>query len=138
MTAWTKIAIGGAVCSFGLIGPAGCGHETGPPLSASLEEVETVPTRDEPDAWGLCCCRVVGLVRNTSSIEAHVSLRFAVTDIDGQDGGTAIDFVPNIPAGDRRAFSAAGIFTACDRVDYLEPDLLVIGLYHDDSPEGAE
>jgi hypothetical protein len=129
---WTRIAIGGAACGIGLIGPVGCDHTTGPPLSAELEQVETVPTRDEANARSLCCCRVVGIVHNTSSIEAHASLRFAVTDVTGRDIGTAIDFVPNIPAGDRRAFSAAGIFVPCNRVGALEPDVLVIGLYHDD------
>jgi hypothetical protein len=75
----------------------------------------------------------VGNVRNTSSIEAHISLRFRVTNVQGQDAGTAIDFVPNVPAGDVRTFNAAGIYIPCAQVQNYVPDVLVIGLYHDDT-----
>jgi hypothetical protein len=119
-----------------VIGLMGCSHETGPALSAVLEGARLSPTLDpqtEPDAFQRCCCRVIGNVRNTSTIEVHASLRFRVTDVGGKDVGTAIDFVPNIPPGDSRTFNAAGIYISCSSVRTYEPDLLVIGLYHDDT-----
>jgi len=132
-----KIAIGSLVSAASLLGLAGCEHETGPALSAELQQVAKSPTRDEPNAQRLCCCRIVGFVQNTSPIEAHVSLRFAVTDVDGNDIATAIDFVPNIPSGGTRPFNASGIFVPCRSVASWEPDVLVIGLYHNDF-QGAQ
>ena len=116
-----------------IMGLSGCSHETGPALSAVVDEEYLAPTLEAPDAAQRCCCRVRGAIRNTSSIDVHVSLRWRITDLAGKDVGTAIDFVPNIKPGDSRAFDAAGIYTPCANVKTFERDVLVIGLYHDDT-----
>jgi hypothetical protein len=122
------------VLSSGLIMVlAGCSHETGPELSAAVDQEFLAPTLEAPDAAQRCCCRVRGAIRNTSSIEVHVSLRWRITDLEGKDVGTAIDFVPNIKPGDSRAFDGAGIYIPCANVKTYERDVLVIGLYHDDT-----
>jgi hypothetical protein len=123
------VAVVAGTVALGALALAACSHLTGPPLSASIESQQLVPTSDFPDATALCCCRVRGTVRNTSSITAHISLRFHATNVEGQDVGTAMDYLVSVPAGESRAYDAAGIFEACSRVSSVTPDVLVVGLF---------
>ena len=107
-----------------------CSHETGPSLSAVIDSQRLVPTSTQPNASTLCCCRVQGTVRNTSSIAAHISLRWDVWVKDQAKASfQPLDFQPNVPAGASRAYDAAGLLAACSEVAKIEPNLQVIGLY---------
>lgn len=124
------IVVALAVAGYG----ASCDHVAGPDLSAQVVSQDLVPTASvqeaapfEPSA--LCCCRVQGLVRNTSSIPVHVSLRFGGVNRDGGAVGTAVAYVENVPPGGTAPYSAAGIFAACDRVARLDASQFVIGVF---------
>jgi hypothetical protein len=110
-----------------------CSHETGPSLSAVIESQRLVPTSSQANAATLCCCRVQGTVRNTSSIAAHISLRWDVWVKGKETQATAsfqpLDFQNNVPAGGSRAYDAAGLLAACSEVARIEPNIQVIGLY---------
>lgn len=110
-----------------------CSHETGPSLTAVIDSQRLVPTSSQPNASTLCCCRVQGTVRNTSSIAAHISLRWDVW-VKGKETQPSasfqpLDFQPNVPAGGSRAFDAAGLLAACSAVARIEQNIQVIGLY---------
>lgn len=106
-----------------------CDHVTGPTLLAFIESETLVPTSLAANATSLCCCRVQGVVRNSSPISVHVSLRWKAFNLDGERVGLATDFVENIQPDGRASFDAAGIFEACSRVGRLEVDMQVVGLF---------
>jgi hypothetical protein len=119
-----------ALASYG----ASCDHVAGPELSAEIETQVLVPTATEEEAdplepSAICCCRVTGSVRNTSSIPINVSLRFNGYNVDGGAVGTAVAYVENIPAGGTGSYSAAGIFSACDRLSRVEASQFVLGVF---------
>ena len=107
---------------------AGCSHETGPSLSVEVEEAVLVPSSSAPDATSLCCCRVHGTVRNTSSIEVHVNIVF---DAQGTAGplGPAIDWVPNVAPGALASFDAAGILGPCAQVTGITGRHRITGVF---------
>lgn len=119
-----------AVVGYG----ASCDHVAGPELSAEIVSQDLVPTAsaEEADPFApadICCCRIDGRVRNTSSIPINVSLRFNGYNVDGGNVGTAVAYVENIPPGETGAFNAAGIFSACSRVGRIEPTQFVLGIF---------
>lgn len=129
---------GPLVLAFLLAGfaSAGCNHAQGPSLSASVETLRLSPSSADGNAATVlpaCCCRVVGTVRNTSSIPVNVSLRFPATDARGKNLGVAVDYVQNLAAGSSGAYDAAGILAACSQVveSRLRSDLQieVLGVY---------
>ena len=107
----------------------GCSHEMGPTLSFVVENEGLVPSSSLPNASSLCCCRVRGTVRNTSTIAVHINLNFEGRDANGVSLGTALDFVANLPPGGRAPFDAAGILAPCSRVVSLSRHHLVTGVY---------
>jgi len=107
----------------------GCSHEMGPSLSFVVESEGLEPSSSLPNARSLCCCRVRGTVRNTSSIAVHVNLNFQGRDGSGASLGTAIDFVANVLPGDRASLDAVGILAPCSRVVSLSRQHLVTGVF---------
>jgi hypothetical protein len=107
----------------------GCHHETGPSLSFVVDSQALAPSSSLPNASSLCCCRVKGTVRNTSTIALHINLNFQGFDTSGALLGTAIDFVSNVPPGGKADFDAAGILAPCSRVVKLSGQHLVTGVY---------
>jgi hypothetical protein len=109
--------------------PAGCGeHETGPSLSFVVESENLVSTAAGGNA-ALCCCRVRGTVRNTSSIPVHVNLNFEGRTAAGTSLGTALDFVANLQPGASAPYDAAGIFGACSQVASVRRTHVVTGVF---------
>lgn len=114
-----------------------CDHITGPALSAEVVSERLVPSVADPatdatppaDPTVVCCCRITGAVRNTSSIPVSVSLRWAALDAEGGAVGSALAYVENIPVGGQKPFAAAGIFESCSRVSRLERTQFVIGIF---------
>ncbi|HET7293929.1 MAG TPA: hypothetical protein VFM88_16000 [Vicinamibacteria bacterium] len=121
-----------AACAFavatGLLSTSCRSHETGPALSIEVEGETLVPSSSEPNASSLCCCRVRGTVRNTSSITIHANLNF---DAGGAAGplGTALDWVPNIAPGAGAPFVAVGISAPCSQVTTITGRHFLTGVY---------
>ena len=92
----------------------GCQHELGPSLSFVVEDQHLAPTSEVSST--LCCCRVQGHVRNTSSIVVNINLNFPATDAQNESLGLALDFVEGVQPGEVRTFDAAGIFAPCGEV----------------------
>lgn len=116
--------------ALGLVGVAftSCEHVTGPPLSAVIESERLISTSTQANAASICCCRVEGVVRNTSTIPVDISLRWKAVGADGkQFPGTALDFLIDVPPGGRAPFLGVGLFEACSRIVRVERDILVIG-----------
>jgi hypothetical protein len=127
VSAKTRYAVAVVILAVGAVALSYCSHLTGPALTATIESRNLVPTSTFPNASTLCCCRVTGTVRNTSSISAHLSLRFHATNAQGQDAGSAQDYLVSVPAGESRPYSASGIFTPCASISTVTGDVLVIG-----------
>jgi hypothetical protein len=134
LVGWTTKSILAGLCLLSL----SCDHVTGPALSAEVVEETLVPSVDQgagaastppADPNKVCCCRIEGSVRNTSSIPVNVSLRWKATNKDGGAIGTALSYVENIPVGEQKPFAAAGIFQSCSRVSHLERTQFVIGIF---------
>ncbi len=124
--AFTIVVIGAALTS--------CGHEMGPSLSVDVESERLVSTSSLPNAASLCCCRVRGNVRNTSSISVHVNLNFEARDPGDASLGTAIDWVPNLAPGASAPFDAAGILAPCSQVGTLTGRHRITGVYAGSGP----
>jgi hypothetical protein len=105
-----------------------CHHPVGPSLTVVIESERLQPTALSGNT-AICCCAQTGQLRNTSSITVHVSLRLRATGLEGQDLGTVLGFVENVPSGATRPFQIAGIQEPCARVGKTERDVLVIGAY---------
>jgi hypothetical protein len=106
-----------------------CSHETGPALSVEVEGETLAPTSALANAASLCCCRVRGTVRNTSSIAVHVNVNFDARGADGAGLGTALDWVPNLLPGARAPFDAAGILAPCSSVTSITGRHLITGVF---------
>ena len=112
------------------VGSSSCSHTTGPSLTAEIVSEWLQPTSTIDGAHTICCCRVQGVVRNTSSIAVHLDLSWTAVDAAGNTLGTAMDVVPNVEPGATRPFDAAGIFASCSEVANRTLTLRIIGLYH--------
>lgn len=118
-------------CQNGVVGPS---------LTATVQTISLSPTfpftagnaTSEQAARNICCCVVVGTVKNTSSIAAHVELRFPAIS-QGQAVGTAIALEKDIPSQATRSFSAVGVQAACNTVSLsqitADQRVRVIGLW---------
>ena len=115
--------------AIALLGLACENHETGPSLSFVVESQSLVPTSTAANAASVCCCRVRGTVRNTSSVPIHVNLNFDARTADGTSLGSALDFAANIAPGASVPYEAAGIFGACAQVASLRENHLVTGVF---------
>ncbi|RPJ84995.1 MAG: hypothetical protein EHM13_02450 [Acidobacteria bacterium] len=108
---------------------AACKHTVGPSLTVVIEGRRLEPSSTVPNAANICCCRVRGTIRNTSTIAVNVEVRFHSKDSAGKDLGTALDWVPNIPAGASKTFDAPGIIALCSQVATIDNDPIAYGLY---------
>ena len=109
--AWVRAAL----VSLALAGSLGaCQHQTGPSLSFVVEDQRLESTSTVSST--LCCCRVKGHVRNTSSIVVNINLNFPAVDAQNNALGSGLDFVEAVQPGQLRTFDAAGIFAPCSQV----------------------
>ena len=127
-----------------------CTHTTGPSLSAELVSKQLVPTLTLPqivntsavggteDPASMCCCRVQGTVRNTSSVAVNINMFFHATTTDGQcpglventqGGCTGQASLVNVAAGATADYSAAGILKPCDSVSSVALSMTVTGIW---------
>lgn len=128
------LALGAAftiACQNGVVGPS---------LTATVQTISLSPTfpftpgnaTSEQASRNICCCLVVGTVQNTSSITAHIELRFPATS-QGQNAGTAIDLEKDVPSQAGRSFSAVGIQAPCNTLSLsqitADQRVRVIGLW---------
>jgi hypothetical protein len=106
----------------------GCSHETGPSLSIEVENAVLAPSSSIANAASICCCRVRGTVRNTSSITVDVNINF---DSQGAAGGlgTAIDWVRNLESGAQASFDAPGIIAPCEQVTAITGRHRITGVF---------
>ena len=107
---------------------SGCSHETGPSLSIEVKGEVLAPSSSLPNAASLCCCRVRGTVRNTSSIAVHVNINFDAQSAAGFLG-TAIDWVPNLAPGAQASFDAPGIIAPCAQVTAIKGRHGITGVF---------
>lgn len=112
-----------------LLAGSACDHVQGPSLSAVIESQSLAPSATTANAASICCCRVKGTARNTSSIPVNISLRFRGKNAQGGDVGVGVAYLQNVPAGGRADYDAAGIFEACAKVAKVEASLEVQGLF---------
>ncbi len=98
-----------------------CTQAAGPSLSVAIEGQSLQPT--DATQPGLCCCRVVGNVRNTSSIPVNVETRFFAT---GPKSATlvAVDWVTNVAPNAAAPFNAPGFTVPCSQVSNVRADPL--------------
>jgi hypothetical protein len=115
--------------AIALAGMACENHQTGPSLSFVVESQNLASTSTAPNAASICCCRVRGTVRNTSSIPIRVNLNFEGRTAAGASLGTALDFVSNLQPGASAPYDAAGIFAACSQVATLRGTHIVTGVF---------
>lgn len=120
------VALVGALtlaCQNGVVGPS---------LTASVLTLSLSPTLKVPAGENICCCHVVGTVKNTSSVNVHVELRFPAV-ANGQNVGTAVDLERDIAPNGVRAFEAVGIQSACSSLSLAQISadqrVRVIGLW---------
>jgi hypothetical protein len=118
-------------CQNGVVGPS---------LTATIQTISLSPTfpftpgdaTGEQASRNICCCLVVGTVKNTSSITAHIELQFPATSL-GQNVGTAVDLEKDVASQAVRAFSAVGIQAACNKLSLTQigtdQRVRVIGLW---------
>jgi hypothetical protein len=126
-----------------------CDNITGPPLSIEVVSQSLVPTASatqtgpqfgEPvNPPAICCCRVKGQVRNTSTVPVHIEL---VWQLNAQaltvrpSVGQARDFLRDVQPGETRSYDAAGLFEACSRLRFEDLDRIItpFGLYNPPTP----
>ena len=89
-----------------------CGETIGPSLTVEVNDREArsstaTPTNAVPNVAALCCCRVNGTVRNTSTVPIHVSLRWEALG-PGRVvlPGPADAFVENVAPGEVKRFAS--------------------------------
>lgn len=107
-----------AVLAVAIATMAGCqSGVVGPSLSADIQNVRLQPTvAGLVGGENVCCCHIVGELRNTSSIAVDAELLFPAKAPDGQPLGTGLNIQTNVPPGGSRVFLAVGITAACKDV----------------------
>jgi hypothetical protein len=116
MTNAARLVVGAAVAFAGALA-IGCQNGvTGPSLSASIQTLSLVPTVNAPYSQNICCCHVVGTVKNTGTITEHVQLQFPAKT-GGTEVGRAVVLVNDVLSGTVRNFEAPGLMVACSTID---------------------
>jgi len=110
---------------------AACSHVTGPSLTVTVVSRTLEPSSTVANASALCCCRVRGTIKNTSSITVNVDVRFRAKDRSGNSVGTALDWVPTIAPGETKSYDAVGFTVVCSTIDQstIVNDPLAYGVY---------
>ncbi len=111
-----------AALTCALVLVAGCqSGVTGPSLSATVQNLSLQPTvAGLEGGQNVCCCHLAGQVTNTSSVAIHAELLFPAKGPTGQNLGTALEIVRDLPAGATRSFLAVGISSACRDVSLAQ------------------
>lgn len=128
-----RLVLGLAVAAAGAL-LMGCQNGvTGPSLTASILQLDLSPTLKVPAGENICCCHIVGTVKNTSSVGVHIRLQFPAKDKAGASAGAAEVLVTAIPAGTTRDFEAIGIQKPCSSLEktqiWADQRVRVIGLW---------
>jgi hypothetical protein len=111
-----RLTVGAVVAFAGALTIACQNGVSGPSLSATIVSMTLQPTVTAPSSENICCCHVVGSVKNTSSVTAHVQLQFPAK-AGGTEVGRAIDLERDLAPGAVRAFEAPGLMVACSSID---------------------
>jgi hypothetical protein len=90
---------------------------TGPSLSATVQNVSLQPTvAGLQGGQNVCCCHLAGQLTNGSSVAVHAELIFPAKGTNGENLGTALNILEDVPSGATRSFLAVGITAACKDV----------------------
>jgi hypothetical protein len=110
-----------------LIGSACRGLPAGPSLGAVIVSALTLqPTVGNP---ALCCCRVVGSVRNDNDVAIHATFKFSgIGDNPDDPIATILYFVSDFEPRTTRPIDAHGFIFPCTAIRRLETELDVKGL----------
>jgi len=135
-----------AVSSAALTFASSCANVAGPALTIEVVSQSLVPTASATqtgpqigapvDPPAICCCRVKGQVRNTSTIPVHIELTWrlnaAALAAPRKSIGQARDFLRDVQPGETRSYDAAGLFEACNKIAFSDLDRFVtpFGLYN--------
>jgi hypothetical protein len=134
------LALGAAALVF-----TSCDNVTGPPLTVEVVSQNLVPTASATqtgpqvgapvDPPAICCCRVKGQVRNTSSITVHIELTWQLSSAalaSRASIGQARDFLRDVAPGETRSYDAAGLFEACNKIAFgdLNRTVTPFGLFN--------
>ena len=114
-----RLALGTALALSGALAIACQNGVTGPSLTATILDLSLTPTATVPAGENICCCHVVGTVKNTSSIDVHIQLEFPAT-AGGVNVGMATILVRNVTPGAVRTFEAIGIQSACSSLSMTQ------------------
>ena len=131
MSQSVRLVCGAAAAVFVAVAFAACSHATGPSLTVTVVSRTLEPSSTVANASAICCCRVRGTIKNTSSITVNVDVRFQAKDKSGTSVGTALDWVPGIAAGQSKAYDAIGFTVVCSTIDpaSITNDPLAYGVY---------
>ena len=102
------------------VASASCGFDEGPSLQVDVRETALVPTAGDT---ALCCCRVVGVIENLSTVPVHVTLQFKAfsTGENGEEEiGTAVAFLEGIEPAEQRQVDAPGLLMPCSNIERFE------------------
>lgn len=106
----------------------GCrGLPQGPSLSnIAVSSLRLEPTLDDP---ALCCCRVVGSVRNENRVPVHATFKFSAFDGERTNAISSIlFFVPDLQPGAERPIDAHGFVFPCTVIKELKTELDIKGI----------
>lgn len=127
-----RLTVGAAVALAGALAMACQNGVTGPSLSATIQTISLSPTVKLPAGENICCCHVVGTVKNNSSVTAHIRLEFTAKK-DGGTIGQAMVLEKEVGSGAVRSFEAPGMFAPCSSIDtkqiLADAVVRVIGLW---------
>ena len=116
--------LGVALLSF----TAGC---RGLPQGPSLSDVTVSPLRLEPTLAdpALCCCRIVGSVRNNNRVPLHATFRFSAFDGERAEAISSIlFFIPDFQPRSDRPIDAHGFIFPCNVIKELKTELDIKGI----------
>jgi hypothetical protein len=118
------LVLGAALVSI----TAGC---RGLPQGPSLSNVTVSPLRLEPtlDDPALCCCRIVGSVRNDNRVPVHATFKFSAFDGERTEAISSIlFFIPDFQPRTDRPIDAHGFIFPCNVIKELKTELDIKGI----------
>jgi hypothetical protein len=103
----------------------------GLPNGPSLSNVQVSALTLQPTIGdnSLCCCRVVGSVRNLNSVPVHLTFKFEA--FDGERPGrisSILYFVDDLEPQAERQIDAHGLLYPCQVIKELKTDVRIKGL----------
>lgn len=103
------------------------GLPTGPSLSnIVVGPLSLQPTVGDP---ALCCCRVVGTVKNLNTVPVHATFKFSAFDgINASPISRILFFVSDFRPGVERQIDAHGFLYPCNIIKDLRTELGIRGI----------